>query len=119
MTQDRERKDELRINWKAFTIIAVVLVSVHIWGMLGGYDWISEISPIYNEREFPVGMANPTFSKQCSETLEELMTLKNFLGIGDVLTQEQIEEIAWLDYEHLVKLELRLAELNCSLEPDT
>ena len=114
---NEEKKPEWEINYKRIAIIAVILVGFHLWGMFGGYQWISEISPIYNE--MPVGMANPITSKQCAELVEEYTELKDFLGVGDFLEIEQIEEMSWSDYTHYVRLDMKIRELQCTLEPDT
>jgi len=119
MNQEKKEKDDLRINWKAFSIIAVVLVSIHIWGMFGGYDWISENSPIYDPRELPVGMANPTLSNECNKLAKQYIDFKNFLGVDDVLTDQQFDDISYADYIFYTELQVKLETLNCSLEPDT
>ncbi len=116
MTKE-EKKQEWEPNYKRIAIIAIVLVGFHFWGMFGGYQWISEISPIYNE--MPVGMANPLTFKECKQLIQDLAIFKNFIGVDDVLTEEQLDEISYSDYIYLTQLEVKIQNLKCSLEPDT
>jgi len=116
MTKE-EKKEEWQINYKAIAIIAIVLVSIHLWGMFGGYDWISEISPIYNE--MPVGMANPLTSKECKQLVQDLSVFRNFHGVGELLTEQQLDEMSYADYIYFTELEVKIQNLKCSLDPDT
>jgi len=116
MTKE-EKKEQWQINYKAIAIIAIVLVSIHLWGMFGGYEWISEISPIYNE--MPVGMANPLTSKECKQLVQDLAIFKNFLGVDNLLTEQQLDEISYKDYVYMTQLEVKIQNLKCSLDPDT
>lgn len=114
---NKEKEPEWEINYKRIAIIAIVLVSIHLWGMFGGYQWISEISPIYNE--MPVGMANPLTSNQCKELVGDLTNFRNFLGVGDLLTEQELDEISYSDYIYLTELELEIQKLKCTLKSDT
>ncbi len=111
MNDKKQEESDLKINWKAFGVISIILVSVHIWGISGGYDWISEISPIY--RDMDISMTGSSLNKQCENIQLEFTELKNFLGIGDLLTSEQIENISWADFQYYVKLSTQLRELDC------
>jgi len=105
------KKSDLVINWKNYAIIATILLVVHIVGTSGGYDYLSEISPIY--REIPISMVEPTVSKQCVDLRHEFTLLKDFLKIEGELTGADIENIAWADYQYYTKLQLELDRLNC------
>jgi len=109
---DREQKEpDFELNYKRIAIIAIILVSIHLWGMFGGYDWISEISPIY--RDMKITMTEPSVSDQCWNLLEEKTKFKNFLGIGVIVTQEQYDDMSYADFEYLTELETKMQDLTC------
>ncbi len=111
-------KQEKKQGWeesdKILGVIAIILVGGFFFFMGSKY---SEIS--FDSDEMPVGMANPISSKQCSELIEEYTELKDFLGVGDLLTMEQVEEMAWSDYQHYLRLDMKIRELQCTIESDT
>ncbi len=111
MNDKKQEESDLKINWKAFGIISIILVSVHIWGISGGYDWISENSPIY--RDMKISMMEPSISDQCWELIEEQTRFKNFLGLGVIVTQEELDELSFVDYEYYQELESSIDDLLC------
>jgi len=110
----QERKENWTESEKILGVIAIILVGGYF--LFVGFQY-SQFS--VNFDEMPVGMANPTLSKQCAELVEEYTELKDFLGVDNFLTMEQIEEMAWSDYLHYVKLDMKIRELQCTLESDT
>lgn len=109
MINKKEEESDLKINWKAFVIISVILVSVHVWGILGGYDWISEISPIY--RDMKITMTEPPVSKQCEDVMMEMIKFKNYLGIEDFIPPEK--EVSFADLEYYNRMNQKIHDLGC------
>ncbi len=105
------KKSDIQLRWKRVVIIGVVLVTIHVIGISGGYDYLSEISPIY--RDMPISMTEASLNKQCLELEEEFAFLKDFLKIDEKITNDDIESIAWADYQYYTKLEMQLDQLNC------
>lgn len=112
MTYREEKKPDLQLNYKRVAIIAIILVSIHLWGMFGGYEWISEISPIY--RDMKITMTEPSVSDQCWDLLEDEANFKDFLGIGVIVTHEDIDEMSYVDFKYLTELETKIQDLGCS-----
>jgi len=111
-------KQERKENWtkleKILGVTAIILVGGYF--LFVGFQY-SEFS--VNFDEMPVGMTNPTTSKQCKELVQESTDLKNFLGVGDVLTEKQIDEMSYSDYTHYTELHVKIHSLKCTLELDT
>ena len=116
MTKE-EKKPDWEINYKKIAIVAIVIVGFHLWGMFGGYQWISEISPVYSE--MPVGMANPLTSKVCKQLVQDLSVFRNFHGIEELLTEQQLDEMSYADYLYFTELELEIQKLKCTIKSDT
>ncbi len=112
MTDRKEKKSDIELNYKRIAIVAIILVSVHLWGMFGGYEWISEISPIY--RDMKIIMTEPPLSKQCQEVIEEFTKFKDFMNIGETLRPDDIKRMVWSDLPYYMELNTKIQELGCS-----
>ncbi len=111
-------KQEKKQGWeesdKILGIIAIILVGGFFFFMGSKY---SEIS--FDSDEIPIGMTEGTISKQCDDLRRDYRVFKEFMGVGDVLTEQQIDEISYRDYTYYTRLQVQLDTLNCTLEPDT
>jgi len=99
---------------KILGIIAIILVGGFFFFMGSKY---SEIS--FDSDEVQISMTDGIVSIQCDDLRRDYRIIKEFLGVGDVLTEEQIDEISYQDYVYYTRLQIQLDTLNCSLEPDT
>ncbi len=106
MTKEEPKKSDLGLNYKAVVVIAIILVSTHLIGIFGGYQYLAETF-----QEIPVSMVEPSMSVQCQRTITEYNDLKAHLGIGDVITHET--KITWSDLEKYNELKTKIRELGC------
>ena len=111
MPDKKSKNSDIQLHWKRVIIIAVILVTVHLVGISGGYDYLSEISPIH--RDMPISIIESSLNKQCQELKEEFTILKDFLKIDEKIANDEIEKIAWADYQYYTKLEMKLDQLKC------
>ncbi len=106
MTKEEPKKSDLELNYKAVAVIATILVSAHLIGMFGGYQYLAETF-----QKIPVSMVEPSMSVQCQRAITEYNDLKAHLGIGDVITYET--KITWSDLERYNELKTKIRELGC------
>lgn len=114
MTDKEEKKSDIRLNYKAVLIIAIILVSTHIIGISGGYQYLGETF-----QEIPVSMIESSMSIQCQKAITEYNDFKEFLGdnffnkvVGDVILPES-EKMSWSDFQKYRELKTKISELNC------
>ena len=77
MTDKGEKKSDIRLNYKAILIIAIILVSTQIIGISGGYEYLG-----VTFQEIPVSMIEPSMSIQCQKAITEYNDFKEFLGVA-------------------------------------
>ncbi len=111
MPDKKPKKPDIQLRWKRVIIIAIILVTIHLVGISGGYDYLSEISPIH--RDMPISIVESSLNKQCRELKEEFAVLKDFLKIDEKIANDEIEKMAWADYQYYTKLEMELNRLSC------
>lgn len=107
MTDKEEKKSDIRLNYKAILIIAIILVSTQIIGISGGYEYLG-----VTFQEIPVSMIEPSMSIQCQKAITEYNDFKEFLGVGDVILPES-EKMSWSDFQKYRQLKTKISELNC------
>jgi len=107
MNDKQQKQPDLTINWQRYAIVAITLVSIHIVGMFGGYEYLASTF-----QEIPVSMVEPSMSVQCKETITEYNQFKEFLGVGDFITADS-EKMSWSDFQFYTGLKTKISELNC------
>jgi len=107
------KKPDYALNYKAVIVVAIILVSAHLIGLSGGYQFLGETF-----QKIPVSIIEPSMSEQCKKAIRDYNELKEFLGVGDTINFDT-KTMAWSDFQKYRALKDKIFDLNCSLEPDT
>ncbi len=114
MSKNEEKKEGWSRGEKALGIIAIFLVGGYFLLMFGFFDNLH-----YDAWDTPIHLTEPSRTWNCQKAIQDFTVFKEFLGVGNVLTTEQIDAMSYSDYLYLTELEMEIQRLNCSLEPDT
>jgi hypothetical protein len=114
LSKNQEKKKGWDTSDKALGIIAIILVGGYFLFMAGVFDDLQ-----FDAWKTQIDMTKKPVPKQCDDLRRDYRIFKEYLGVGDILTEEQIDAISYTDYLYLTELELEADTINCSLNPDT
>lgn len=104
----QEKKQGWERNDKILGVIAIVLVGGYF--LFIGIQY-SEFSIDFDK--IPISMTESSISKQCEDTLQKMTIFKNFIGIGEELSPDNVEGMTHADFQYYMELNTKIQELGC------